>query len=441
MPQKMTSSVDTPSLITLADSIKESASTLQHLLTESQLPQPSFSPTGRRDWADAQLIPAILAARSSLIDATQTLVDLALGPTDILAGYVGPRLSEIEVLRTMDSLGVADAVPLDGEISIPDLASKVGVNNVHAFEKQLRFAFLMGMFRRTPSGGVAHTALSAAIPESSPYISLRLGRIFCQGGHEIFTALRNGSGKDGIPCALADPAGLNRPAFVQLEDEPDGKGMERYSTGMIGLYNHHAGNSYLPIVHGFNWNSLSPGETVVDIGGGNGHIEGKIVPLIPEVNFVIQDQPSNREGAEKIIQEKGMAARVQYQPHDFFAPQPELPDGRVPKVYMLLRVLQDWGDVDAARILKPLVPAMEKLGTKLWIMNRVLPDGLDTMPRYSERMLRNLDLVVFTLSGGGERSASHMERMLKMADERLMIEKSTRPLNSLFSFVEVSLQK
>lgn len=437
----MTSSTETPTLNTLADSVKESASTLQRLLTEEQLLQPSFSPTGRQDWSDAQFIPAILAARSNLIDAAQTLVNLALGPTDILAGYAGSCLSEIEVLRTLDSLGVADVVPLDGEISIPDLASKVGVRNVHAFEKQLRFAFLMGMFRRTPSGGVAHTALSAAIPASSPYISLRLGRIFCQGGQEIPAALRNGAGKEGIPCALADPEGLGRPAFVQLGDEPDGKGMERYSTGMIGLYNHHAGNSYLPFIHGFSWDSLGPGDTVVDVGGGNGHIEAQIVPLIPGINFVIQDQPSNREGAEKIIEEKGLAARVQYQPHDFFSPQPELPGGRVPKVYTLFRVLQDWKDADAVRILKPLVPAMEKFGTKLWIMNRILPDDLDTMPRHSERLLRNLDLVVFTLSGGGERSASHMERMLKTADERLTIIKSIRPLNSLFSFVEVSLEK
>ncbi|RYP65537.1 hypothetical protein DL769_006283 [Monosporascus sp. CRB-8-3] len=435
-------SAETPTLTTLADSIKESASTLQRLLTQNQLQQPSFSPTGRKDWSDVQFNPAILAARSNLIDAAQTLVDLALGPTDILAGYVGPRLSEIEVVRTLNSLGVAQAVPLDGEISIPDLASKVGVRHVAAFEKQLRFAFLMGMFRRTGSGGVAHTALSAAMPASSPWIGLRLGRLFNQGVYEIPTALRAGPGrgKESIPCALADPEGLGRACFQQLEDEPDGKGMERYSAGMIGLFNHHAGNSYLPFVYGFNWDSLGPGDTVVDVGGGNGHIEGQIVPLVPGVNFVIQDQPSNKEAAEQLIEGKGLAARVQFQSHNFFSPQPELPGGRTPKVYMLLRVLQDWEDADCVRILKPLIPAMENFGTKLWIMNRILPDELDTMPIHSEKMLRNLDLLVFTLSGGGERSASHMERMLRMADERLRIKKSSRPLNSLFSFLEVSLE-
>lgn len=439
----MSSSVKTPTLSSLADSVKVSACTLQSLLAENQLQQPSLSPTGRQDWSDSQFSPAILDARSTLIDAAQALLDLATGPTDTLAGYVGPRVSEIDVLRAMNELGVADVVPLEGEISLPDLASKIGVRNIHAFEKQLRFAFLMGLFRRTPSGGIAHTALSAAIPASSPYISLRLGRIFSQGGHEIATALRNGPGKGGIgiPCALADPEGLGRPAFVQLGDEPDGKGMERYSTGMIALYNHHAGNSYLPFVHGFDWKSLSPGDTVVDIGGGNGHVEGQIVSLLPPgIKFVIQDQLSNKEGAEKIIKEKAMEDQVCFQPHNFFSPQPELlHGGQVPKVYTLFRVLQDWEDEDAARILKPLVPAMEKYGTKLWIMNRILPDDLDTLPRHSERMLRNLDLVVFTLSGGGERSASHVERMLKMADPRFTIKSSSRPLNSLFSFLEVIL--
>ncbi|KAH7024724.1 O-methyltransferase-domain-containing protein [Microdochium trichocladiopsis] len=487
-PQSMLSS--------LTATVFESATTLDTLLAQKQLPRPTFSarPGSRQNWADAQPHPDVLDARSRLIDAAQALVDLALGPADVLAAYVGDRVCEIDVLRTMDALGVAQAVPLPGGgvnnngnsdkqpdseegeegedededegISIPDLAEKLGVRNVLSFEKQLRFAFLMGLFRLTPkSKKVAHTGLSAALLDesNSPYVSLRLGRIFSQGAHEVAGALRHGSGSseedpESIPCARADPRGRpGRPAFVQLRAEPDGMGMDRYSTGMIGLYNHHAGFSYLPFLHGFRRaETLRAGDTVVDVGGGNGHVEAEILPLVPAgVDFIIQDHASNQAGAEQMIAavarrykdntEKSLpssSSRLQFLAHDFFTPQPvPLPQGRVPKVYMLLRVLQDWDDADCARILRPLVPAMERHGTRLWIMNCVLPDEEGTMPRHRERMLRNLDLVVYTLSGGGERSASHMERMLRNADPRLTIDRSCRPPNCLFSFVEVSLRQ
>ena len=95
-----------------------------------------------------------------------------------------------------DSLDIASTVPLDDNISFSDLASKVGVRKVYAIEKQLRFAFLMGLFHWTPSRGVTQTALSIPTPASSSYISLRLTRNFCQHGHEMSTMLRNGAGKE-----------------------------------------------------------------------------------------------------------------------------------------------------------------------------------------------------------------------------------------------------
>jgi len=93
------------------------------------------------------------------------------------------------------------------------------------------------------------------------------------------------------------------------------------------------------------------------------------------------------------------------------------------------------------RILKPSIQATENFGTQLLIMNRIFPNGLDTMPRENEKILRNLDLIVFMLSGGGKKSASHSEGILRMADERLAIKRSIRSFNLLFSFVEVSLNK
>ncbi|KAI8632107.1 O-methyltransferase-domain-containing protein [Xylariaceae sp. FL1651] len=328
------STLEAYTLTTLTDSVKESASILHKLLTQHHLPQPDFLPTGRRDWSDAQTLPDVLNARSNLIDAPQTLLNLALGPADTLA------------------------VPFDDEISISDLASKMGVKNVPALGRQLGFAYLMGMFRQTEDGMVAHTGTQR---------------------------------------------GDSR---VQLMDRPE---------------------------------SLGQGATVVDVGGGNGHIEAGIARLIPDVDFVIQDRPSNEEPARQLIEQHGLAGRVQFQAHDFFAPQPALPGPRTASAYLLVRVLQDWADADCARILKPLVACMEKSGAKLWTMNRILL-GVGELPNHREKLLRTLDLLVFNLSGGGERSAVDFERMLGQADERLMIKKVIRPLSSLFSFIEVVLE-
>ncbi|KAK0102004.1 hypothetical protein ONS95_001190 [Cadophora gregata] len=433
--------VEGVSLRSLASSIQESANTLQALLDQHNLPQPTFSPGGRSDWVDSQCQPSILAARSKLIDTSQTLLNFVLGPSDILAAYAGPRVTEIEVLRTMDTLNVAAVVPLDTGSSVCEVARKVGVKNMPAFEKQLRFAYLMGLFRQGDGGMIYHTALSAELPNSRAWVGLRLSKLFNQGCYDIATALCTEvlNGTPVMPCALADPKRKGRSCYEQLEDDVEGKGMEVFSQGMVDLFSLHSGGSSLPFLRGFDWESLSEGAVVVDIGGGNGHIEAEIAPFLPKVLFEIQDQPSNQEAAQRLTLAHGLDERVHFQAHDFFSLQPERPKYGQPAVYLLIRVLQDWRDADCVSILRPLIPAMEKFGTKLWIMNRVLPDDVDTMPIHKEKMLRSLDLLVFTLSGGGERSVLEFERLFALVDSRLKIQKSVRPLNSLFSFIEAVL--
>lgn len=446
----------------LAATVSQSAADLERLLAACKLAPPTFSarPGSRRTWKDAETHPEVLDARSRLIDAAQALVDLALGPSDVLASYVGDRISEIDVLRTMEQLGVAEAVPLphasdglDGEpetgISVAELADKLGVRHIKAFESQLRFAYLMGFLRPTGDGRVAHTGLSAAMADEKPWVAFRLGRVMCGGAHEIAGALRHGpspahpADPEAVPAARADPAGRGRAAFAQLRDEPDGLGMHRYSISQPALYNHHAGHSFHPLRVGLPWHALAPDATVVDVGGGNAHFEEHLLPLVgPDATFIVEDHVSNRASAEATIASKGMAPRVTFLEHDFFTPQPEqLPGGRIPSVYLLFRILQDWDAASAIRILRGLVPSMRKHGARLWIMNRLLPDDMATMPRFRERMQRNLDLIAYTCSGGGERSEGEMRRLLEAADLELVIDRTVRPPNCLFSFVEVSVKR
>lgn len=70
----------TPSLISQAQTILEAATSLQQQLDSAALRQPSFAPSGRRNWFDAGHLPQLLETRLKLLDAAQSMLDLVMGP-------------------------------------------------------------------------------------------------------------------------------------------------------------------------------------------------------------------------------------------------------------------------------------------------------------------------------------------------------------------------
>ncbi|KAK7751099.1 hypothetical protein SLS62_006928 [Diatrype stigma] len=530
--------IPTPSLVDLATTILGAATSLQQQLKQNNMRQPSFEAAtadgvrGRQDWQDAVDHPQLLEARSALIDASQLMRNLALGPTAMLADLTGPAISRVDVLRTLDALGVAQAVPLpfplqeddkseDGNqpgkeeneeeiraISIHDLAAKLGVVDPGLLHRHLRFAYLMGLFYEPRDGFVAHTAASAAMPSFSPWTQMRLGRLMSRGAWEVPGALRGqgtgtGTGTGKVkkneaphlplpPVSLADPQGRS---FWQIleEDDPERRGMEKFSASMKALLAGHTGNSLVPFVRGFDWAALvaaaaadaannnddsSGGEVqdnkgedegvlVVDVGGGHGHVEAGILDAVPpEIRFLVQDLASNERAAHETIRKLGTGAgaeaekrarRVGFQVHDFFHPQPLPGPKPKPRAYILSRVLHDWRDGDCVRILRGLIPAMEKKeeqgggsgggGAKLFVYERVLPDraaaatgkGDASIPNYMEQLMRTQDLLMFTLFGGGERSLADWRALFKAADERLEIAAVRHSPLSPFVSMEVVL--
>lgn len=147
-----------PSLVEQANSILQAATRLQQQLDGHSLQQPSMRVGGREDWHDAIDIPEILNTRSLLIDASQAMLNLAMGPTDAINALAGPEVCKLEVVRTLDALGVPQAIPLDTGIGIRELAAALGVNE-SLLHRQLRFTFLLGIFHEPQEGVVAHTNL------------------------------------------------------------------------------------------------------------------------------------------------------------------------------------------------------------------------------------------------------------------------------------------
>lgn len=427
----------TPSLTEQAKAILQAATQLQQQLDDHSLLQPSLKVGGRKDWHDAVGSPDILKTRSLLIDASKTMLNLALGPTDTMSALVAPEVCKLEVVRTLDALGVPQAVPLHSEVSLEELAATVGVNESLLY-RQLQFVFLLGMFYEPRDGFVAHTNLSSALIDFSPYIKMRLSPLFVKGVYKIPEALKLSRTESGIiPCQLADSR--RRDMWQMLEEDyPEGQGMKLFSAAMETTLLCSLGPSLSPYVHGFDWGSFGTG-TIIDVGGGSGHVEINLVKKFPNLDFVIQDVFTNAEPAEALIAQHEAQARIKFQTHDFFQPQPT--QGTPPKAYLLSRVLHDWQDHDCVKILRNLLPAMEAHGTKLLICERMVPDRAGEVFNHIEQLLRTQDMLMFTMYGGGERKLRDWVALFEKADGRLTVESVKQPLNTVFSFLVLGVRK
>lgn len=426
----------TPSLVEQANAILQAATRLQQQLDDHGLQQPSLEVGGRKDWHDASGIPEILKTRSLLMSASQTMLDLAYGPIDAMSALTGPEICKLEVMRTLDDLGVPQAVPLHADIRVSELAATVGVNESLLY-RQLQFAFLLGMFYEPRDGFVAHNNLSSALVDLSPYIKMRLSPLFIKGVEKVPEALKLSKTQPGIvPCELADSR--QRTMWQMLEEDyPQGQGMKLFSAAMETTLLYTMGPTLSPYIHGFDWGSFGTG-TVIDVGGGSGHVEVNLAKKFPNLDFVIQDLPTNAEPAQTLIDQHKSRDRIKFQAHDFFQPQPT--QQTPPKAYLLSRVFHDWQDDDCIKILRNLLPAMENHGTKLLVCELMLPDRPGEIFNHMEQILRTRDLLMFTLYGGGERGLRDWVELFRKADARLTVESVKQPLNSVVSFFTLGIK-
>lgn len=109
---------------------------------------------------------------------------------------------------------------------------------------------------------------------------------------------------------------------------------------------------------------------VVDIGGGRGAVLSAILRRDPHLRGTLVDLPHVVAGAEPILAGAGVADRVTCTAGSFFDPLPDTGD-----VYLLSRVIGNWGDADALRILRNVRSVMRS-GSRLVIVGN-MPSGND----------------------------------------------------------------
>lgn len=209
------------------------------------------------------------------------------------------------------------------------------------------------------------------------------------------------------------------------------------------------------VIHGWDWQLLPPGSTVVDVGGSRGTVSYALARAFPNPNFVVQDLPEIVSKAQdQGGVEREVAARVSFMPHDFFTTQPV----KNAEAYFLRLILHNYSDKYAVRILHQLMPAMKKGpgGSKLLIADQVMQpmrgssswdsssDGSTGISARDESTMRFLDLQMLIMLNAKEREMVDWEALFKRASEgreegMLKVTGHRKPEGGVHSIIVVEL--
>lgn len=193
--------------------------------------------------------------------------------------------------------------------------------------------------------------------------------------------------------------------FTYLREHPEAS--QIYQAGVDAFTRHEA----RALAEAFDFGQSTK---VVDIGGGMGSLLIELLERWPHLRGVLYDQDHVIEAATPRLQSLGFASRCEAVAGDFFASVPKGGD-----VYVVRHVVHNWGDAEAATVLRHCAEALPPAGKVLVIEGILLPGNRKDMTRL-------LDLEMMVLSGTGkERNKAEFRQLFKSAGLRLT---STRPL-------------
>ena len=292
-------------------------------------------------------------------------------------GYLVTQLLHLAV-----TLGVPDALAT-GPRDAQELAAELGAEP-GPLHRVLRGLAAEEVLDELPDGrfGLSETGqlLRAEVPGSLRGAVTARGQLYYGAVAGLPDAVRHG----GTPFELVH----GRPFFEHLAAAPER--LAAFQASMADRSAREAG----AVVAAYD---LSGAGSVVDVGGGTGTLLRAVRERVPAADVLLFDRPE-------------VAARSELPAvgGDFFT---EVPGGA--DVYLLSRVLHDWDDEDAVRVLRTCRRALRP-DSVLLVVEAVLPERAVDDPA-AVRM----DLHVLVLLQGRERTAAEYAQLFSAAGLRL----------------------
>ncbi len=296
--------------------------------------------------------------------------------------YVAARLGVADVLADAPRTGaeVAEAVGAEAG-ALTRVLRGLAVEEVVAERDGGRFAL-------TPAGEL----LRQDVPGSLRGAVLARGEVYFEAGGQMLAAVRDGA----VPYEVQHGA----PFFEHLARHPERE--RAFQASMAGRSAQEAAD----VVAAYDFTLA---RRLVDVGGGAGNLLAAILRAAPDVTGVLFDRAGVAPAAERRMRDAGVADRCDLVAGDFFASVPAGAD-----TYVLSRVLHDWHDPDAVRILARVREAMGA-GGRLLVVEAILPERALDRPA-AIRMDLNMLLLFATAR---ERTEAELAALLEDAGLRL----------------------
>lgn len=192
-----------------------------------------------------------------------------------------------------------------------------------------------------------------------------------------------------------------------LSSDGTGARLQRFSKGLSLFAAMHPVVAMFPFSELLAQGNSADRPLCVDIGGGRGLAMLELKSGCPELKgeVILQDRAAVLDD----IPEKELPG-VTKMAHDFFTEQPV----KNSQVYYIRRVMHDWRDADAARILKSVVPAMAK-DSRVLVSDMCMPDPVGLQDAGAIWM----DLMMLTI-GGKERTRTDWENLAELSGLKLV---------------------
>ncbi|KIW08680.1 uncharacterized protein PV09_00631 [Verruconis gallopava] len=368
----------------------------------------------------------IQAARRAVVNATQELRDLMVGPRETvrwLAWSYNDNLS----LQALYEFKIAQAVPTDGDVSYADIAVATGLDETNA-KRLIRHAMTNRIFTEPRPGYVAHTAASRVLrddPSMVDWVGVCSSE-FYQASAKTVEALRKfPNSQEANEAGYAEYWCPGKPMFAVMGADP--VRAKRFGGAMVSLT---GGEGYEPqyLVDNYDWEGLGEA-TVVDVGGSFGFICVALAKKYPKLKFVVQDLPKVvANGPEKIPPE--FADRIKFEAHDFYTEQTQ----KGADVFFFRWICHNQSDKYGVKMLKALIPAL-KPGARIVISDNCLkPVG--ELDMWDEKITRSMDLTMLSLLNAKERDVPDWIHLFAQADPRFKFLGAKTPEGSRMSIME-----